>query len=111
MNVPIHFHGSREFMFGEIRKIEKLFASFSGEVLLDEWGNPSTPLPPVFCHQGYWGLRNRAAYVLDIQAVKDRQVPSGLSNRLAVTGRLGELLKLPVTYNLYRALRKLRLAH
>lgn len=109
MNVPIHYHGTRAFMLGRIEGICRLFAAFSDDVRLERWGYPSAPLPPLFPHGGYWRLRQKPAFVLDIQTVKDRPLPAGVNNRGACRGRLAELLNYPPSYNLFRVLRKVGL--
>jgi SAM-dependent methyltransferase len=106
MNVPIHFHGTSDFILGRIRRIEKYFAPFSDSVTLDKWGSPGEPLPPIAAHPGYWRLKGRPAYVLDIRAVKDRPLPSDISNRGTWRGRVAQLAHYPVSYNIYRVLRK-----
>jgi SAM-dependent methyltransferase len=107
LNVPIHFHGSGLFVLGELDKLRRLFAPFSSRVQFEAWGRPSAPLPDVFPRPGYWRLRGKPAYVLDIQAVKDRPLPGGYNNRWASQGRLAQLLVYPVDYNLYRIFRRL----
>ncbi|MHB1035277.1 MAG: class I SAM-dependent methyltransferase [Pirellulales bacterium] len=109
MNVPIHFHGTRAFMLGEIDALRELFARFSSTVRLEEWGVPSDPLPPLFPHGGYWPLRRKPAYVLAVQAAKDRPMPARVGNRGASSGRMAQLLNYPFSYNVYRVLRKLGL--
>ncbi|MGB3204785.1 MAG: hypothetical protein WBB28_07360 [Crinalium sp.] len=106
MNVPIHYHGTRLFMLGNVKKIQRLFSRFSEHVAFYKWGYPSEPILNVFPHPGYWILHNKPAYVLDIQAIKDRPLPSGYSNRGASSGRIAQLLTHPVSYNVYRALCK-----
>ncbi len=106
MNVPIHYHGTRAFMLGRIDELRRLFAEFSGSVRLERWGDPCAPLPPLFPHGGYWPLRRKPAYVLDIEAVRDRPLPAGVGNRGASRGRLAELLNCPPSYNLFRVLRR-----
>lgn len=106
MNVPIHFHGTRTFMLGELENLQSLFALFSGQVSFHKWGYPSNPIPALFPYPGYSVLRDKPAYILDIQAVKDLPLPSGYDNRGASSGRLAQLLNYPVSYNLYRVLRK-----
>jgi len=106
MNVPIHFHGTSDFMLGRIRRIAEYFALFSDTVTLEKWGSPGEPLPPLLAHPDYWRLKGQPAYVLDIRAVKDRPLPSNISNRGAWRGRAAQLAHYPISYNLYRALRK-----
>ena len=107
MNVPIHFHGTTEFLMGQVDKLRTIFARFSGAVDFEEWGRPSSPLPALIGNPGYWALRGRPAYVLDIQAVKDRQPPRIRRPRFAPGGRLGEFLNSPLSYSLYRLKRRL----
>ena len=107
MNVPIHFHGTRPFILGQVDVLCTLFARFSDDVAFHKWGVPSDPLPAFFPHPGYWPLRDKPAYVLDIQARRNRPLPSPCSNRGASSGRLAQVLNYPVTYNVYRVLRKI----
>jgi len=107
LNVPIHFHGTRIFMLGELDKLRRVLIPFSNQVTFQAWGKPSTPLPPVFPHPGYWPLRHKPAFILDIQAIKDRPLPPGYSNHGASRGRLAQLMNYPLSYNAYRLLRKI----
>jgi SAM-dependent methyltransferase len=109
MNVPIHFHGTREFMLGDLTTLRRAFAAFSNQVSFESWGYPPDQLQPTFPYTGFWPLVRRPAYVLDIRAVKDRSLPEGYNNRGAWTGRLAELFNYPVSYNVYRVLRKVGL--
>jgi SAM-dependent methyltransferase len=106
MNVPIHFHGTRIFMLGELDELQSLFAPFSRQVSFHKWAYVSDPIPPLFPYPGYWVLRDKPAYVLDIQAVKDLPLPSGYDNRSARSGQLARLVDRPVSFNVYRVLRK-----
>jgi len=106
MNVPIHFHGTREFMLGELEALSRLFIPFSGQISFHKWGSPRDVIGALFPFPGYWLLRDRPAYILDIQAVKDRPLPSGYTNSDARSGRLAQLLNYPLSYNVYRVLRK-----
>ena len=107
LNVPIHYHGTRTFMLGAIRELKELLSSFSNSLSLTEWGRPSDPLPESYPYPGYWRLHGRPAYVLDIRAVKDRALSGGWNNRGAVKGRLAQLVNYPLSYNIYRVLRKI----
>jgi len=106
LNVPIHFHGTRTFMLGRIDKLRKLFTPFSSQVTFNQWGKPSDPLPQVYPYPGYPLLRKKPAYILDIQAIKNRPLPSGYNNHGATSGRLAEILRYPFSYNIYRILVK-----
>lgn len=111
MNVPIHFHGTRTFMLGEISKIQRLFAQFSDHVSFEKWGYPSHPIPALFPWPGYSRLCNNPAYVLDIQAIKDHSLPpaSFYNNCNATKGWLAQLLHYPFSFNIHRVLRKVGL--
>jgi SAM-dependent methyltransferase len=77
INVPIHFHGGYRFVRGDIDGIRQLFAPYSSEVRLEKWRSPSDPLPPFYhLRHSYWfsELRNKPAYVLDIQAKKKANI-------------------------------------
>lgn len=106
LNVPIHFHGTKEFMLGQLNLLETLLSNFSNTVQWEKWGEPCDPLPEVKPFPGYWALSNKPAYVLDIQAVKDKPVADNYSNQGAFQGRLTQLRNYPMSYNVYRILRK-----
>jgi SAM-dependent methyltransferase len=108
LNVPIHFHGTRPFMLGDLGALRRKLAPFSAQVLLEKWGSPADPLPPHYAHPGYARLRHRPAYVLDIRAVKDRPLPRGYSNRWGMSGRVSQVFNYPLGYNVHRVLRRLR---
>jgi len=109
MNVPIYFHGTKTFMLGDLDKIKDVFNPFSSQVSFHPWGNPSYPLPGLLPYPGYWVLRDKPAYVLDIHAIKDRPLTKGYNNNKALSGRLSQLRNYPFSYNIYRVLRKLGL--
>jgi SAM-dependent methyltransferase len=106
MNVPIHFHGTWQFILGKLEIIESLFAPFSEKVCFYKWGSPSHPISSLFPHPGYWLLQKKPAYILDIHAVKDRKLPSGYNNHGATSRRFAQLFNYPLSYNVYRVLRK-----
>lgn len=108
MNVPIHFHGTRPFMLGHLQYLRQLFEPFSHQLTLTPWGTPSAPLADLYPHSGYWQLKHKPAYILDIQAVKDRSLPTHYHNHFASHGVLAQLLNYPFSYNVYRLLRKLK---
>jgi SAM-dependent methyltransferase len=108
LNVPIHFHGTSEFMLGKLRRLKRLFARFSNTVRMEKWGAPCEPIPDYYPHPGYWRLRGKAAYVLSIEAVKDRPLPPRCSSAFGFRGRLAQLVRYPASYNVYRVLHKLR---
>lgn len=100
MNVPIHFHGTSEFMLGRLDRLRELFARFSTQVTFEEWGRDSGPVPEYYPYPGYLPLRRRPAYILDVHAVRDRGLPPAPRNT-ARTGLLGKLQAKPASYVLY----------
>lgn len=46
-NAPIHFHGSREFVEGDIERIKRLFTDITPVVSLELWARDSSPMPPL----------------------------------------------------------------
>ncbi len=109
MNVPIHFHGTRHFKLGELDKLRSLFAPFSRTVAFERWGYPSRPIPAYYPYPGYWPLRRKPPYVLDIRARKDLPLPTVRKNRGACSGRIAKLLNRPPSYKAYCVLRRLGL--
>lgn len=105
MNVPIHFHGSRPFLFGELEHLRELFSRFSGKVTFESWAHPSDPLPPLYANPGYWPLRRKPAYVLDIRATRDRALPSSPRSRCTAIGKVGRVLHRPLSFHVYYAAR------
>lgn len=108
MNVPIHFHGTREFILGKIDVLQDAFAAFSSQVRFEKWGEPSDPLPELYPYPGYWPNHDKPAYVLDVQAIKDRELPKGYNNKGAATGRWAQIRNFPFSFNIYRVFRKLK---
>lgn len=102
MNVPIHFHGTSEFILGRLDRLRTLFDRYSGDVQFEEWGRDSDPIPSYFPYPGYLPLRRRPAYILDIHATRDRDLPPPPSNTARV-GLLGKLQAKPASYVLYSA--------
>lgn len=107
LNVPIYFHGTSIFLLGQFDRLRRLFEPFSGHVEFESWGNPSQPLPNVYPRPGYWRLRSKPAYILDIHAIKDKPLPTGYTNVGALSGRMAQLTNYPASYNLYRIARRL----
>lgn len=101
LNVPIHFHGTRPFLLGSLDVLKKAFEPFSSQVVFESWGKNAAPLAPQYMHPKYKKLANQCAYILDIQAVKDRPLPLR-ARKKKVTGRLGRIIEYPLSYNLYR---------
>ncbi len=107
INVPIHFHGTKEFMLGDLMSIKSAFQIFTDQIQITEWGKPSNPLPNLYPYPGYWVLKNKPAYVLDIQGIKDKPLPHGITNKNALKGKMAQLVNYPTSYNLYRILKKI----
>jgi SAM-dependent methyltransferase len=104
LNVPIHFHGTKIFLMGKLDEIQALFEPFSSKVSFEPWGSPSQPIAPYFPYPNYQTLKDRPAYLLDIQSIKNKQLPSGYDNRGAVSGLVARIVHNPPSYLFYRLL-------
>lgn len=107
LNVPIHYHGTRHFLLGDIGSIQRLFETYSTQVTLEEWGNPPDPLPPFYTYEHYWPLVGKHAYNLDIKAVKDRPMRQDSPRRWRLNRFLSRMVNYPLSFNMYRLLCKL----
>jgi hypothetical protein len=87
-------------MLGRLERLQQLFGAFSTEVSFEEWGRQSDPIPPYYPYPGYLPLRGRPAYVLDIRAIRNKDLPNGVRNK-ARTGLLGKFQAKPMSYALY----------
>ena len=108
LNVPMHFHGTSEFMLGKLERIRRLFMRFSNTISIEKWGNPCDPLPAYYAHPQYWRLRGKPAYIVSIEAVKDRPMAGRGRRGFGFHGRMAQLLRYPFSYNVYRVLQRLR---
>lgn len=106
MNVPIHFHGTKQFMLGRVEDIKNIFSIFSNIVLFETWGYPSFPISECYPFPKYWKLKRKPAYILNIKAKKDKIV-SLCDNKGAYRGYLSQIINYPFSYNLYRILKKI----
>lgn len=102
LNVPLHFHGTKDFVHARLASLEKLFARFSDEVIFEKWGFPSDPFSPYFAHPGFGSLKGKPVHILDIRARKTRELPANVNNRLGVSGKLAQLIHYSIAYNFYR---------
>ena len=78
MNVPIHYHGSPLFVKGKLDKLNELLKNFANNIKFEIWRAPSKPLPKIrYLQSRFWysGLRNKTAYILDIAALKNADIP------------------------------------
>jgi SAM-dependent methyltransferase len=111
MNVPIHYHGTEFFLLGKLDKIKDLFRPFSSHVEFHTWGFSSDPIPQYFPYPGYGKLKDKAAYNLDIHAVKTNILPTNFTNRGAAKGWVSRLKNNPPSYVFYRLLRRIGFAN
>jgi SAM-dependent methyltransferase len=107
LNVPIYFHGTSDFMLGRLNRILDQCWHFTDDVRFERWGQPSGEIPPVYPFPGYWRQHNRPAYILDIQMRKTRPNSSQEKPRFMPSGRFAQILNYPVSFNIYRVLKKL----
>lgn len=101
INVPIHFHGTKEFVHGRLGRLKTLFSQFSDSVVMEHWGAPTDPIPPYYPHPDFSALNGKPAYVLDIRATRDRELPDGVRNTLGFHGRLARLIHYSLSFNFY----------
>jgi SAM-dependent methyltransferase len=105
LNVPIYFHGTREFLTGDLETLRKSMSRFSSTVSFETWGRQTEPIPPFFAHPDYKPLARSSAWILDIHAKKDLPLPI-MTRRNSPSGRLAELLEYPFWYNVTRVKRR-----
>lgn len=75
MNVPIHFHGSRIFVEGNLEAIADLFRPYSADLQLNPWRRNSWPLQPVNLRPGYGHTGEEITYTLDVRATRKPGLP------------------------------------
>jgi SAM-dependent methyltransferase len=109
LNIPIHFHGTKYFLLGKLEKILEKFKPFSKEIAFEYWGKNSKPIVEYFAHPGYWRLKDKSAYIVDIHAVKDKPLPKDIKKEWALNGFVAKLFHNPPSYILYRLLQVLGL--
>ena len=86
MNVPIHVHGSRGFVAGDVAAIRRMFEPYSSLVRMETWRKKSQPLPDVHLIPSRF-TRGEPAHNLDIYAqardhLPPRPRPYRIRNRL-----------------------------
>jgi SAM-dependent methyltransferase len=101
MNVPIHFHGSAPFLMGDLGAISATLWPYANEVTLEPWGSPPVSGTTHFAHPSFPPLRQRAAYILDVRAVKVRMA-NPPAKRSGPSGPVGRFRALPVTFAVHR---------
>lgn len=109
-NVPIHFHGTREFLLGDYKKISELYSHFADDLIIEKWGKNTEPLAPFIPYPRYSALRNSSAYIVDLRASKSKPLPpaSQFRNRTLLPIRLKRWMNYPISFNLYRLKEKMR---
>jgi SAM-dependent methyltransferase len=110
MNVPIHFHGSRLFVEGDLAAIDALFRPFSAEVKLEPWRRRSAPLPEVILNEGYRSNGEGISYTLDIRATRKAGLPPRPAGYSIHARAWRELLDHRWRYLLWKLTNRLRLA-
>lgn len=75
LNVPIHFHGSRIFVEGDLKAIESMFLPFVSDLQMIPWGKDRSPMESVDLLPGYGYPGERTTYVLDIRATRAATLP------------------------------------
>jgi SAM-dependent methyltransferase len=101
LNVPIHFHGVKPFLMGEIGTIIDFFRPFSDEVTIESWGRTAAPLNAYVAHPKYYKLKNRPAYALNIVATRKAVLPRNMVRPFAFAGILARILNNPPSFLVY----------
>jgi SAM-dependent methyltransferase len=110
MNVPIHFHGSRIFVEGDMAAIEGLFRPFSSEVKMEPWRRQSAPLPPVNLIAGYAHPGEPVSYTLDVRATRKAGLPPKPDGYSIHSRAWREICDHRWSYLLWKAMNRLRAA-
>ncbi|MHC5020979.1 MAG: class I SAM-dependent methyltransferase [Planctomycetota bacterium] len=97
LNVPLHFHGTRDFVYGDVARLRGRFAPFTTQLQIETWGHPSDPLPRQELHTSHPGMTGRAAHIIDLHAVKDRPLPR-MPDNLGLTGNRARLVYWPFRF-------------
>lgn len=102
LNVPLYFHGTKDFVHARLPKLKTLFARFSDDVSFEKWGYPSAPFAPYFAHPKFNVLKDKPVHILDIRAKKNRITLPPTRNWLGFSGKLAQIFHYSFSYNLYR---------
>ncbi len=102
LNVPIHFHGVKPFITGDVEKIKEMFKDFAEYVLIDSWAKTTEPLPAFFAHPAYGPLANAHAYTIDIRAIRGNGPLLAPTRGIGWTGLMALLVNYPFGYLLYQ---------
>lgn len=108
MNVPIHHHGSPDFLTGNLDAIADMFQQFADKVVLETWRRNSAPLEPVYLAPK-WLTGGEGTYVLDIKAVRSPKLPPRPKPFKIRLRLIRELLDHRLDYLGYKALRRARI--
>jgi SAM-dependent methyltransferase len=108
LNVPIFYHGTKDFMLGRLDRLLDHCMYFTEDAHFEKWGQPSGEIPPTYPFPGYWRHAARPAYILDIQLRKTRLTNKESRPRFRPTGRTAQMIHYPVSFNLYRVWTKLK---
>ena len=106
LNVPLHFHGSKDFLLGDQATIRKKISNYFSGVQFELWRSPSAPLEPFYAHPNYWVLKNREVSILAVTAVRDARLFEVPPVGVAWNRKLSRFQHYPWSYILYRAWRK-----
>ena len=107
MNAPIHYHGVSEFVNGDFDKIEKMFGLFSNSVNIERWGEDCYPIEKFIAHQNYMKLKNSHAFIIDIQANKDKVLPKVPQNKSFIPIKIKRWMNYDLSYLFYLFKKKL----
>jgi SAM-dependent methyltransferase len=106
MNAPIHYHGVSEFVNGDFEKINEMFGLFSSTMSIENWGENSYPLERFIAHKNFRKLRNKHAYIIDINAKKDKLLPKISPNKSFIPMKIKRWMNYDLSYLFYLFLKK-----
>ena len=109
MNVPIHLHGSRIFVEGDMPAIDGLFRPYSSDVQMNPWRKRSAPLPAVNLLEGYEHSGDPVTYSLDVRATRKAGLPPRPSGYTIHARAWRELMDHRWGYLLWKAMNQARL--
>jgi SAM-dependent methyltransferase len=107
-NVPIHFHGTKYFVNGDLESIRNMFRDFSNTITINSWGMKTNPLPPFFAHPNFLPLRSKSAYALDILAIKNKTPNKLYRKKYRHSGIIARFRSYPFFYFSYLVARKIK---
>ena len=110
LNVPIHFHGSRIFVEGDIEQIRSLFVPFTTDVSIEPWARDSSPMPPLQdIPLRFQKHEKPGVFQIDVRARRQDWLSSRPRGYLFSSRLIRELLDHRLSYLLWKGWRKAKI--